>query len=321
MKNNNTISIIWNVTARCPWNCKFCVMSAGNHRSCPIDLPQKLQVARNIDEADVKIDLSGGEIFNDREKDENMKLIEFLSKKHGKERIGISCSGYNIDNETASFLRENVHEVEMTMDAAPGIKYEYRYCFPNFKSNYQSVAGKAAELLKKHGIYTGLQTVLTREHLERPEMLAGLRHWIAKRNIDEWSLIRYFAAGRGKRFANLVMTDSENEELVRFAKELCKKEGSPKLDIHYLLPGTDKPKGCRCVKKSIGILPDGTVTACFWGLDGKGRAVPEYYLGNLLEQPLSEILNGENAVKWKNYHGGCKFCSAADSLNNEEIIK
>ena len=305
---NKTLSVIWNVTANCPWHCEFCVMDAGNDRTCPLGLEQKLQVARNID-IPVRIDLSGGEIFNTHEKVENMKLIEFLSVRHLKENIGISCSGYNIDNKTASFLRENVHEVEMTMDAAPGTAYKYRRCYANGKTDYHSVAGKAAERLKKHGIYTGLQTVLTREHLERPEILAGLRHWIAKMDIDEWSLIRYFAAGRGNRYRNLEMSDSENERLVNIAKDLCKEKGSPKLDIHYLLPGTDKPQECRCVKKSIGILPDGSVTACFWGLDSGNQIKSKFYLGNLLEQPLSEIISGENAERWRRYCGKCPMSS------------
>lgn len=293
------LSIIWNVTYKCPWKCKFCIMDAG---SCgapnkkELSLKEKLQICRNIDIPNVKVDLSGGEVMCDKK---HLILIDELSNKLGKDSVGISTSGFRINMKTAKFLSKRVHDVEMTMDAVPGVHYEYR------EDAYHETAGNAAKNLKKAGIYTGLQTVLTREHMEHQELLVGLRDFMVENKNDEWSLIRYFPSGRGEHFKDLAMTDEENLYLVNKIKDIC--EGTDiNLDIHYLLPGSPKDYQCRCVKKSIGILPDGNVTACFWGLDDSGSIKDsKFYLGNLLDQPLSEILESENAVYWKKYCGGC----------------
>lgn len=296
---NKKLSIIWNVTYKCPWKCKFCVMDAGscgNPKKRELSQEEKLKICRNIDIPDVKVDLSGGEVMLDKN---HLILIDELSNKLGKENIGISTSGYRIDEATAKYLSERVSDVEMTMDAIPGVHYEYR------EDGYHKTAGFAAKNLKVAGVYTGLQTVLTREHLEHPELLIGLRDFMIENKIDEWSLIRYFPSGRGEKYINLAMTDEENLNLVNKIKNMC--DGTDiNLDIHYLLPGSPKDHQCRCVKKSVGILPDGSVTACFWGLDDSGSIKDsKFYLGNLLEKPLSEILNSGNALYWKNHCGGC----------------
>lgn len=294
----NKLSVIWNVTYKCPWKCSFCVMDAGCSASKKneLSLEEKLQICRNIDLQNVKVDLSGGEVMLDKT---HFKLIDELSKKLGKDSVGISTSGFRIDMETANYLSTRVSDVEMTMDAVPGVHYVYR------EDEYHKTAEFAAKNLKAAGVYTGLQTVLTREHKEHPNILVGLRDFMVENKIDEWSLIRFFPSGRGEHFKNLAMSEAENFDLVNRIKDLC--EGTDiNLDIHYLLPGSPKDSQCRCVKKSIGILPDGNVTACFWGLDGSGSIKDsKFYLGNLLEQPLSEILNSENAVYWKNHCDGC----------------
>lgn len=293
------LSIIWNVTYKCPWKCSFCIMDAGSCGSPnkkELTLKEKLQVCHNIDIPNVKVDLSGGEVMCNND---HLTLINELSKKLGKNSVGISTSGFNIDEETARFLSTRVHDVEMTMDAVPGVHYEYR------EDAYHETAGNAAKHLKEAGIYTGLQTVLTREHMENQEILIGLRNFMLENKIDEWSLIRYYPSGRGEHFKNLAMTDAENLTLVNKIKDMSEGTGI-NLDIHYLLPGSPKDHQCRCVKKSIGILPDGNVTACFWGLDNSGAIKDsKFYLGNLLVQPLSKILESENAVYWKNHCGGC----------------
>lgn len=297
------LSIIWNVTYKCPWNCKFCVMDAGNNCSKKeLSLEEKLRICENIDVPNVRIDLSGGEVMLD--KDSHLKLIDELSAKLGKDNVGISSSGFRVNDELGEYLSSRISDFEMTMDAVPGRSYEYR------EDAYHNTAGKAVKHLKDKGVFTGLQTVLTREHYDHPEYLEELKDWILENKVDEWSLIKYFPSGRGCNYPHLALSDEENLELVERVKNLCSDHHELNLDVHYLLPGSSKSHECRCVKKSIGILPDGNVTACFWGLDGKGAIKDsKFYLGNILEKPLSEILKGENAVYWKKSCGECPLKS------------
>lgn len=294
-----TLSIIWNITNKCPWDCAFCVMDASfNCERAELALEQKLAVIKNIDIKNCKIDTSGGEVlFN---KEENIKVLTALSEKFGKENVGVSTSGFGMDDKLANDLSLIVSDVEMTMDAIPGRIYEYR------PIGYHKTAGRAAVVLKENGVYVGLQTVLTRVHYEQRDILAQLYLWMKENQVDEWSLIKYFPSGRGERFEELALSEEENRELVDYIERLCVNETGPKLDVHYLLPGSTKDDQCRCVKKSIGILPDGSVTSCFWGLDENGSIKDsKFYLGNLLEEKLSEILSGENAQYWLQYCGKC----------------
>lgn len=288
------LSIIWNVTRQCPWNCSFCVMNACSKCDpAELTLEQKLKIAAHID-IPCRIDLSGGEIFNDSCVDDHLQVVQTLSEKAVVGRLGISSSGYGVTDEIADLLMDKVSDVEMTMDAKPYEQFKFR------PAGYHEAAGKATDILEARKIPVGIQTVLTREHYNNKKILDNLYEWLCTHKVSEWSLIRYFPAGRGEKFPQLELTESENKELVQYIQNICKASGIPALDIHYLLPGTTKSSECRCVKKSIGILPDGSVTSCFWGLNTDGNIRDSiYYLGNILEEPLSSILNGDNAQFWK----------------------
>ncbi|MDR1493286.1 MAG: SPASM domain-containing protein [Planctomycetaceae bacterium] len=84
----------------------------------------------------------------------------------------------------------------------------------------------------------------------------------------------------------------------------------PKIDFHYLLPGTEKNSSCRCVKNSIGILPDGRAIACFWAVkEGGVLCDDKFLLGDVTKQPLTEILESENARYWRGYCAGHTECA------------
>lgn len=65
------LSIIYDVTALCPWDCPICCMGASSNPECRRDeltREQKLAIVPMLTELrgagyDVRIDLSGGEIF------------------------------------------------------------------------------------------------------------------------------------------------------------------------------------------------------------------------------------------------------------------
>ena len=57
------------------------------------------------------------------------------------------------------------------------------------------------------------------------------------------------------------------------------------------MPGTEKSPECRCVRKSIGILPDGKVTACFWELEEGGKLTDnKFLLGDIREEGMGVMV-------------------------------
>ncbi|GHU70277.1 hypothetical protein FACS189450_04460 [Spirochaetia bacterium] len=295
------ISVIWNVTGKCPWTCKFCCMDSGPNNCLPeMTLEEKFLIADQLGAYGCRVDLSGGEVMFNRK--DHFPLIERLSANLGRDNLGISCSGAFIDEKLASYLAPLVSDVEMTMDAHPGRNFPWR------PAGYHQTAAKAARALLAAGVETGLQTVTTTEHKTKG-LLEELYTWICDTGIDNWSILKFFPSGRGVSYPELELSDEDCREIVARIRALDAGNPSarkPKIDIHYLMPGSEKAGACRCVKRSIGILPDGRVTSCFWGLDREGRFLDDkFYLGNLLEKNIGEILSGPKARYWLGYCGGC----------------
>lgn len=327
MKKNPAIknlSIIYDVTKRCPWNCPICCMGATSDRSCigkELSLDEKLSVVRQVRELttngyDVRVDLSGGELFTNIP--DHKALIKAFSEVLGKDKIGVSCSGYGIDKELAEFLADTVHDVEMTMDVVPGRRYFLR---PN---GYSSVAANAVHLLKDAGCEVGLQTVASRYNSGYADALAVFA-WTSASRVDNWSILRFFPSGRGAAFPDAAMTDEECAGYVRMVQDIAAQYpvgNKPKIDFHYLMPGHSKYSSvCRCVRHSIGILPNGDVVACFWALDTNTGAVdPKFLLGNVREQSLLEILNGERARYWSDCEHCCELNTAPDERSDVNVL-
>lgn len=312
------LSIIYDVTALCPWNCAICCMGATSDRSClksELTQAEKLDVVRQVRELadngyNIRVDLSGGELFTNIP--DHTALLSAFSGAIGSENVGVSCSGYNIDRELADFLGKTVHDVEMTMDVVPGSSYKLR------PLGYSIAAGKAVELLKEAGCKVGLQTVASAYNTGYAET-HRVYDWACGHGVDNWSILRFFPSGRGADFPEAALTDRECEEYVRMVQKMDAEnhaEHKPAVDFHYLMPGHSKYTNvCRCVRHSIGILPNGDVVACFWALDSTTGAVdPKFLLGNVRDSSLLEILNGERAHYWSD----CEHCcELSDNSGNK----
>lgn len=311
------LSIIYDVTALCPWNCAICCMGASSDNSCrfnELTQNQKLQVASQIGELaangfDVRVDLSGGELFTNVTA--HKELLEVLSKTIGKEKLGVSCSGYGITDELAVFLGKTVHDVEMTMDVVPYRHYVLR------PDGYSIAAARAVYKLKEAHCTIGLQTVASTYNANYDDAMAVFG-WACANGVDNWSILRFFPSGRGKAYPEAAMNDQQCAEYVHMIQDMVDHSPAvkkPKVDFHYSMPGHKKYTSvCRCVRNSIGILPNGDVVACFWALDNSTEVInSKYLLGNVKANTLLEILNGEKAHYWSD----CEHCCELSMENNE----
>jgi len=288
------LSIVYDITKMCPWGCKICCMCASKEKSDEeLNLNEKLKIIENIYIAvqlrDIHIDFSGGEIFTNV--DENMKVIKYASELFGRENIGISTSGYKINNDLAQQLSKYISECEMTIDTIPEMEYPLR------PIGYAKAASTAIKPLKEYNIKIGIQSVLTHSNCNK-KVLKEIYDFICKEKVDCWSLLKFYPSGYGKKYQSERLNIQQEQWTVKFIKQLDDNNSSPNkpcIDFHYRIKGHDKfSTECRCVKKSIGILPNGDVTSCFWAINEYGNiADNKYYLGNLRKQSLVSILNNE----------------------------
>lgn len=308
MKRN----IVWNLTKLCVWNCPFCCVDAKYvgfnarnileqcEKASELALIEKKQIIDMLSHGEYSIDFSGGELLINPE---NVELIKYASQKLGKDNIGISVSGAFIDEKMAQMLSETVNEVEISLDYIPFSPYKYR------PIGYHEYVSEAVKNLKKYNVPVGIQTVLLHENMER-NTLKELFCWIEENKIDSWSLLRFFKSGRGENIKIDEPTHKEYAEVVEYIKNLTAKSN---VDIHfqYLLPNHEGyTLKCRAVRKSIGILPDGRVTGCFWAL-GKDMSLKDerFLLGKLPEETIEQILESKNAKFWLNECDQCQFFS------------
>lgn len=305
------LSIIWDMTTICPFCCPICCMDAKpsfNDSLGDLSYNQKLalvaQIQKLTETYEIRADLSGGEIMTDLH---NLDIAAKLSSVITKENLGISTSGYGMTDEIALRLSSIASEVELTMDTPPGVPYRLR------PLAYAETAARAVPFLKKYDIHTGIQTVLARSN-SSAHNLATLYDWLCTNQIDEWSLLRFYPSGRGADFPQESLTDEELVQIVKMLQEMDSKNTSPNkpvLHFHYSIKGHSAyTTECRCVKKSIGILPNGNVTACFWATSRETQIVSDrFYLGNVVTETLSDILTGPHARYWREHPLTCPLIS------------
>lgn len=305
-------TVIWDMTSYCPFHCAICCMGAKptGPGTNELDFNAKRQVAMQLRQLaaqrSIQVDLSGGEIMTDLR---NLKIAEEIAKTIGKENLGISTSGYGITKEMAAYLAIIVGDVELTMDTPPGVAYRLR------PLEYAQTAARAVPYLKAYGIRTGIQTVLTRSNCDRHNLTA-LYSWLCQNHVDEWSLLRFYPTGRGADYPEECLSDEELLKVVRELQRLDQENPSavkPSLHFHYTMKGhAGYTTECRCVKKSIGILPNGDVTACFWASDRNSRVSEELFLlGNVQTESLSQILDSPRARYWQEHPHTCPFITTA----------
>ena len=294
------LSVIYDITKKCPWDCSICCMGACSGTDalkdelsleCKLHLMDDLKQVSQI--RDVSIDFSGGEIFTNMD---NVMVVEKAASLLGKERVGISTSGFLVDDKLAERLSYCISECEMTMDVVPGQHYALR------PTGYAIAAAKAIPHLQRYGVNVGIQTVLAHSNCNE-KALQDIYCYLCEAGVDHWSILKFYPSGRGVNYVSEVLSEKEEEWAVKFITALDEANTSankPEIDFHYTMKGHKKySTECRCVRKSIGILPDGMVTSCFWAVDSNtGIVDPKFMLGSVKESNLVEIISNKKSAYW-----------------------
>ena len=193
------------------------------------------------------------------------------------------------------------------MDNLPDVENPLRPRGYNFAS---MIAMKkcVAVGIKTRAVTVLYPTTMTEKNLE------SVYRWLCENGISERELLRFYPVGRAIKLAELTPSNSEYLKTMKFLRGL---HGFTKIFFQHsfrILEGAIK---CPAVVDSIGILPDGTVTACAWAIDDNCCPYPEFRLGKLPEDDLDEIL--ENALKTSEYCKRTNFCRTIAHI--QKVIK
>lgn len=140
-------------------------MGAVNDPACRIQelsYEEKVKVLEQIAalkaDRDVQLDMSGGEIMMD---ESHLKLIQKAAELLGREKVGISTSGININKDTAEILAKSTKDVELTLDCIPGEAYALR------KKGYHVNAAAAVDVLKKQEFMWAFRQCCVRKIIQK----------------------------------------------------------------------------------------------------------------------------------------------------------
>lgn len=175
-------------------------------------------------------------------------------------------------------------------------------------------------LVDKKGT-VGIETVLTKKNINK-KSIEKLFNWLVEHKVNKWSLLRFFPSGRGHDYIDLVPSHEEYCSVVEYIKKLSINSD---MEVHfqYLLPNhSGYTNCCRAVKKSIGILPNGVVTSCFWALNKDMMPKDKkFYLGKLPEERLDVILNNKESLYWSKNKLKCEIFEFENKDNDLKNIK
>jgi len=324
MKDFEVKEIIINITKRCPYFCSFCLLDAIPYiydlRSTPKDeIPstlwiRTLETLLNTSSKIENIDISGGDpLFYTYTRNLVKDLLEIVPH----EVLSISTTGKNYQVKLR-FLDEVDYkgEIELTVDTPPEIIDREREKYN--ESNYLF-----AKTLIERGYKVTIVTVLRKDTII---YLADLMNIIENLSPMQWAVIPYYAVGRG---IDKDLAPTTNQlygaylSLVRFSQE----SGIPVKFQHstyfliknYLLKHLNIkiPHVCE-IPYQIGILPNGDVVFCPWGLNRGGKPFSWNKIGNIAEELIESLLKKRAKIIKENFEKeGFNFCRARTFIRNK----
>ncbi|MEM4330848.1 MAG: radical SAM protein [Candidatus Pacearchaeota archaeon] len=283
------ISLIWNITRVCPWNCSFCCVNAyylsTYHKSLEDELKKlkkkkiessledKLRIVDNLDIENLNIDVSGGEplLFS-----ENINIIEKLSKKFGRDNLSITTTGRGLVLIDKDALKKIIGEIEFTYD----FPYEPNFLRP--KEYNSSNLEQVRQIIQIGGIRTTAQIPLTKLNTNE-KIIKEIYQNLANIRVEKLLLMKFFSVGRGARRLDLSLTEREYQTAIEVYQKLESPKG-PKVYVQTALKDSDKKSSHLNITSKELLLSDP------WAYDSYGEPLKESILGNLKYQKLSEIV-------------------------------
>ena len=292
MKNNletfPNIRVVWNLTNSCPFNCPMCVASANTRREKNIDKGKILQSLLSVPKEKLTIDFSFVYLLF---LPENIEIVKKASSILGKDNISISSTGLSIAKLSDEDLISLSSSYDMTYDFPKKyVQYDIR------DKRYNPINFEQCKRLIKLGLSVDIFVPIRDISFTYYDELAKA---LCEINPESINLLKCMPLN--ERF------DTQNIDSVKFADYLTatlRKYGySKKIGINCALQEDYKcEKNCNMLtEKKIGLDQFGDLYTCIWASDIlTDKTNNPFYLGNILDNTLLEILNSEKTKAFKN---------------------
>lgn len=285
------MDVIWNLTRICPWDCAICCMTAlhacettklylkkqQKNYSKELNLAEKIQVLRDLCDEGFNIDFSGGDplYYN-----EDLQVVEQATMWLPADKISVSMTGVELTDQKVELLKK-VKDVEFVVDSPPDVKNFAR------PEGYHLSSVMALRQCVNAGIKTRAITVLY------PLTMKGINlrevyNLLCELGVPEWELLRFYPVGRAKHFSRLVPSKDDYLKAMALLRTF---RGPTKIFFQHSLRILEGDGVCPAVNQALGILPDGSVSACAWAINDQAQPISKYFmLGKMPDQKIRNIL-------------------------------
>jgi len=275
------------------------------NRKGNLTFDEKIKVLEILVSHNFEIDFSGGDpLLNP----EDFSIVERATEIMPKNSIDISMTGVNFNKKKLDLLKK-VRKVEISMDNIPVKPNIFR------PDGFSTSAINLLRILVREDILCTAVTTLYPLSANKKN-LEELYRFLCDNKIPIWNILRFYPVGRGLKLSDLHINDKEILDLLNFLDSL--RGGYTKIVFQHSLKMLRGEYQCDAVVESVGILPNGIVTACGWGLDGNSNPLPGFYLGRLPEDNLDFIF--EKAKKNMGYNKKQSYCRILNYLKNQGVV-
>ncbi|MCS7202699.1 MAG: radical SAM protein [Dictyoglomus sp.] len=280
------------VTTQCNFRCIHCYCNAGEKDKEELNFEEIKNLILQVKELKIKeLDLVGGEPFM------HPKILDIISFAHNiGQKVIINTNGSLITNDLAKSLKK------ISPNLIIGVSLEgpdpETNDFVRGKGNFER-AVKGIEILINYGFPVTILNIINKRNWMKFEELVIFARNIGVRNIY---VDRFISVGRGEIFAQyLDMEDKEWIEAIKYVREVIKKY---KKEMNFFVEESISGEVCSAGISHVSILANGYVVPC-----GHLRFDNKYYLGNIREKSLGEILGFTKLKEIFKEVNSCKNCN------------
>ncbi len=264
------IRLVWNLTLRCRYRCSHCAASAviGNSE----DYETKFRILRSIVDSGlpVDIDFAGGDPWCGIG---GLELMQSASAIYGSKHISISSVGASVLEQDPKTLQGLAASYDFTYDRPWWYKDDVR-------QDYNLANFRAMQMLDNLGIEHGVALPVWQMD---EQYQYDLMNSLLSVHPCSIRLLRLMPVGRNRQI--IVNDHAVADQLIRYSRALSYR-GLIKKNCAM----TGQCNGLSDHK--LGLDHHGNLYWCIWAADLPVRALLNpFYLGNVLEEPLFDILS------------------------------
>jgi hypothetical protein len=308
--NRSSNRLVWNISENCDHKCEFCAFG-NSERKLLLQMPDIDRVIDNLGKIKIDIiDISTGDII-----DINYLKECIVKLNKAGYKISLTATSKIINSFDIDFILTNLSMIEFSYDSLDSDSHRSKgYNDSNYlcikkisndirkmskEQNKKAIALKALIIIYSHMTFKLFKNIISK---------------LEKVNVKDATIIRLMPVGlmAEKKYPEKLLDKKTYNEYLEFSKR------NPKIVPHCSFDGlTAGITYCNKGISKLGMNPLGEIYSCPWGEHLIGNS--KYYLGNIFDDDIIEILNRQDFSNMENNKFLCEIFNSA--MNKDSLYE